>query len=226
MTHPSQEITCRTTTWFKKRRLIMVALLLGFSAYFFYDWKIGYPKQRDEYLAYWPTYQEKALNQKDDKAWRALARDNGWPASPKEKDWDYKIKEQLIWGLGTGAIGLALLLSYLRFVGRTLRCDADSLTTPDGRRIPFASVTKVDKRKWDNKALAYLWWQDQGTSRKAVIDDLVFDGAGHVLDRLMAQFHGELIDLERPPAPPPSDPDPSAPAPLQPSSTEPSPPPS
>ncbi len=202
MSPPHEEIICRTTPWYKKRRLIMVAMLLGFSAYFFYDWKIGYPKQRAEYLAYWPTYQEKGLNQKDDKAWRALARENGWPANPKEKDWDYKIKEQFIWGLGTGAIGLAFLIAYLRYQGRVLRCDADSLTTPDGRRIPFASVTKIDKRKWDNKALAYLWWQDQNTSRKAVIDDLIFDGAGKVLDRLLAHFHGELIDLERPSEPP------------------------
>jgi len=202
MTPETEEIIiCRTTPWYKKRRILMVAMLIGFSAYFFYDWKIGYPKQQAEYDAYWPVYQEISVKNKDDKAWLAKARDNGWPESPKEKDWDYKLKEQFIWGIGTGAIGLWLLATFLRNKGRVLKADAVSLTTPDGVTIPFASIVKIDKRKWDNKALAYLWWKDGETTKKAEIDDLMFDGAGKVMDRLMGQFHGELIDLERAPAP-------------------------
>jgi hypothetical protein len=199
MSNETEEIICRTTPWYKKRRLLMVAMLLGFSAYFFYDWKIGYPKQKEEYDQYWPVYQELSVKAKDEKAWLAKAKDNDWPESPKEKDWDYKLKEQFIWGVGTGIIGLGLLVAYLRNKNRVLRADADSLITPEGVRIPFASVTRIDKRKWDNKALAYLIWNDGPTPRKAVIDDLVFDGAGKVLDRLLANFHGELIDLEREP---------------------------
>lgn len=211
MTDQTEEIICPTTPWYKKRRLLMVAMLLGFSAYFFYDWKIGYPKEQAKYEIYWPVYQEmvgskKDPQQQDNKGWLAKAKENGWPESPKEKDWNYKLKEQFIWGVGTGIIGLVLLGAYLRNKSRVLKADADSLTTPEGVRIPFASVTRIDKRKWDNKALAYLWWQDQGTTKKAVIDDLVFDGAGRVLDRLMGQFHGELIDLERAPKPEPEEP--------------------
>lgn len=200
MENETEEIICRTTPWYKKRRLLMVAMLLGFSLYFFYDYKIGYPKDRAKYDQYWPVYQEMTEVKKDTKGWLALAKEKGWPESPKLTDYDYKLKEQLIWGIGTGIGGLALLAAYLRNKDRTLRAGADHLITPEGTRIPFASVIKIDKRKWDNKALAYLWWQDGNTTKKAVIDDLVFDGAGRVLDRLMAQFHGELIDLERDPA--------------------------
>ena len=200
MTNEPEEIICRTTPWYKKRRLLMVAMLLGFSAYFFYDWKVGYPKQQQEYNAYWPVYQELSVKNKDDKGWLAKAKDNGWPESPKEKDWNYKLKEQFIWGVGTGLAGLGMLIAFMRNKDRVLRANATTLTTPEGVTIPFASVSRIDKRKWDNKALAYLWWQDGEVTKKAVIDDLVFDGAGKVLDRLMSQFHGELIDLERTPA--------------------------
>jgi hypothetical protein len=206
MTDEPEEIICHTTPWYKKRRLLMVAMLLGFSAYFFYDWKVGYPEKRAKFGAYWPVYEQTVLQEKNSARWDELAKQNQWPAKPDSKykdwDWDYKLKEQFIWSIGTGLLGLGLLGAYLRNKSRVLRADADSLTTPEGVRIPFASVTKIDKRKWDNKALAYLWWTDGGTTRKAVIDDLVFDGAGKVLDRLMAQFHGELIDLEREPSPP------------------------
>ena len=175
----------------------MVAMLLGFSIYFVYDWKIGYPAEKVKYDVYWPVYQELSVKKNDEKAWLEKAKEMGWPESPKEKDWDYKLKEQLIWAIGTGLIGLGLGVAYLRNKNRVLSADADSLTTPDGSRIPFASVTKIDKRKWDNKALAYLWWKDGEIIKKAEIDDLVFDGAGKVLDRLMAQFNGELVDIER-----------------------------
>ncbi len=201
MNDDTEEIICRTTPWYKKRRLLMVAMLIGFSLYFFYDWKIGYPAKREEYNRYWPVHQELSVKQKDEKAWLAKAKENGWPESPAEKDWDYKLKEQFIWGLGTGLVGLGLLAAFLKNRNRVLRADAVSLTTPDGARIPFSAVNKIDKRKWDNKALAYLWYTEGATTRKAVIDDLVFDKAGRVLDRLMASFHGELIDLERAPQP-------------------------
>jgi hypothetical protein len=178
----------------------MVAMLLGFSLYFCYDWKIGYPKQKLEYDAYWPVYQKLVVEEKDDKAWLTKAKDNGWPESPKEKDWNYKLKEQLIWAIGTGAAGIGMLLAYLRNKDRFLMADAGSLTTPEGARIPFTSVRRIDKRKWDNKGLAYLSYQDGDAMKKAVIDDFIYQGAGKVLDRLMEQFQGELIDLEREPA--------------------------
>jgi hypothetical protein len=210
MTTDSEAILCRTTRWYFKRRIIMVTLLLGLSAYFCYDWKIGYPKQKVEYDAYWPVYwemsgkikQDKTVGEQEkaaaEKAWRVKAQDNGWKAEPKETDWDYKLKEQLIWAIGTGLIGLGMLAAFLRNKNRVLSADADSLTSPDGIRIPFASVRKIDKRKWDGPALAFLWYENEaGATKKAVIDDLAFDGAGKVLDRLMANFHGELIDIVR-----------------------------
>jgi len=201
MTKIYEELRCPTTSWYKNRRRGMVAMLLGLSLYFCYDWKIGYPKQKREYDAYWPVYQKLVVEEKDDKAWLTKAKDNGWPQSPKIEDWNYKLKEQLIWAIGTGAAGIGLLLAYLRNKDGFLMADAESLTTPEGVRIPFTAVRRIDKRKWDNKGLAYLNYQDGDAMKKAVIDDFIYAGAGKVLDRLLEQFQGELIDLEREPAP-------------------------
>ncbi len=200
MTSSSEELLCPTTSWYKNRRRGMVAMLLGFSLYFCYDWKIGYPEKRLKYDAYWPEYQRLVVGEKDDKTWLTKAKDNGWPASPKEEDWDYKIREQLIWAIGTGAVGIGLLVAYLRNKDRFMKADGSSLTTPVGARVPFVSVRRIDKRKWDNKGLAYLTYQDGDAMKKAVIDDFIYEGAGKVLDRLLEQFQGELIDLEREPA--------------------------
>ena len=66
---------------------------------------------------------------------------------------------------------------------------------PNGGKVFFADAFKVDKRLWDNKALAYVWHRPAGGNEvRAVIDDLKFDGAGRALDRLLSQFKGELIE--------------------------------
>lgn len=189
------EIICHTTPWYHRRRLIMIAMFFGLAAYFAYDWKVGYPKKQAEYEEYWPVYQKMA--QTDLKGYTDMATTKGWPKDPKETDWNYKLNEQLVWAIGMTIAGAAMLVAYLRNKNRTLRADDVSFTTPDGVRIPFASVEKVDKRKWDNKALAYAWWRKDGSVKKATIDDLVFDDAGKVFDRLMANFQGELIDIDR-----------------------------
>ena len=197
----SDPIVCRVTAWYHKRRVAMIVLLLGLAIAFFYDWKIGYPKKRALYEVYWPEYVRLVQTEKKTADWFAMAREKGWPEKPHEEDWDYKIKEQLVFGILTGTAGAIMLGFYLVNSRRTLTADADSFTPPDGRRVPFASAFRLDKRKWDNKGLAYVTWRDaDGADRRAVIDCLVFgDPAIRVLERLEANFHGDIIDVVREP---------------------------
>ncbi|MDB6120958.1 MAG: hypothetical protein JWO08_4739, partial [Verrucomicrobiaceae bacterium] len=53
-----------------------------------------------------------------------------------------------------------------------------------------------DKRKWAVNGLAFVHYREggEGSEKKVKIDDLMFDGAGRVLDRLLASFKGELIE--------------------------------
>jgi hypothetical protein len=65
----------------------------------------------------------------------------------------------------------------------------------------YAEAFRVDKRLWDNKGLAYVWHRPAGGGEnRVVIDDLKYDGAGRVLDRLMTRFKGELIEKITEPA--------------------------
>jgi hypothetical protein len=192
----AESIVCPVTAWYHKRKIAMILLLLGLSAFFFYDWKVGYPKKAADYEAYWPEYQRLVLKEKKTAEWFKLAKEKGWPDKPHEEDWDYKIKEQLVFGVITGLIGAGMLGQYLVNSKKTLTADADSFTTPDGIRVPFVSAFKLDKRKWDNKGLAYVNYQNGDESGKVVIDCLVYgDPAIKVLERLEANFKGEIIDV-------------------------------
>ena len=201
MSDPAAEpIICPVTPWYHKRRVSMIALLLGLSAFFFYDWKVGYPKKRAEYEVYWPQYQQLVQQEKKTGDWFKLAKEKGWPEKPHEEDWNYKIREQLIFGCLTGVIGLGMLGSWFLNSRRKLTADHESFTTPDGHRVPFSSAFHLDKRKWDNKGLAYVRYKDGNNTRKAVIDCLIHgDPAIKVLERLEANFQGELVDIVRTP---------------------------
>lgn len=199
MSQEAEPIVCRVTPWYHKRRIAMLLMLFGFAAAFFYDWRIGYPLKK-EAAAAWNALPEATR----EREYEVLARDNGWPEKiDGHKDWDYAIKEQLVCALIALGGGTLLLLQYIRTVRSSLTADAVSFTPPSGRTVPFAAAYRIDRRKWDHKGLAYVFYKDdQGRERRAVIDDLVFGGAVKVLDRLQANFQGEVIDLEKKEAPP------------------------
>ena len=139
----------------------------------------------------------------------------GYTASRKEvegKAWDIdpgeeplkasKIRDQFI----ALAVCVVLMLVTLFFLVRTMRrsitADHEALHTQDGRRIAYTDMTRVDKRKWDNKGLALIYYQDGGEEKKAKVDGMVYgqfkeeDGAPaeKLFSRIMENFKGEVIE--------------------------------
>lgn len=213
-------LVCRVTPWYYRRMGLAAGMCLLFALYFLYDWKIGYPKAN--FYADKQDWFEKVLLPSYDAAkaegrldqWRERARAegwptgqngeppkwllysamNGWPEKPKRHT-QKEVDEQLWWGLGTGAVALALLLVLLANRRKTLRGGRDHFVTPAGETVRFADVFRVDKRPWEQKGLAYVWHRPGGArERKAVIDDLKFGGAHRILERLLAGFQGELVE--------------------------------
>ncbi len=106
-----------------------------------------------------------------------------------------KIEGQFHWAYGAFLLAAGTAVVLLINAPKKLRADSEGFFPPAGGRVPLAGVFKVDKRKWDNKGLAYVYYREgDGPSRKAVIDDLKFAGAGKILDRLLANFEGDVVD--------------------------------
>ncbi|MDB6005237.1 MAG: hypothetical protein JWR15_2224, partial [Prosthecobacter sp.] len=127
--------------------------------------------------------------------WAAYAAERGWPEKPKRRT-PAEIDQQYYWG-GAGALALLIVaLNTLYYRSRKLVGHSNYLVTPSGKRVAYADAFRVDKRKWAVNGLAYVHYREggEGSEKKVKIDDLMFDGAGRVLDRLLASFKGELID--------------------------------
>jgi hypothetical protein len=226
---PAAPIICRVTPWYYRRMGMLAGLFLVFGLLFLHDGIWGYPKsvalaQKKEWFTteFLPSFdkakQEGRLDLwiADAKAkslptgsdgeppkWVTHAAENKWEEDPKLYS-DREIAEQFWVGYGciAGALitGVVLLLNR----GKLLRAEADHWITPEGAKIAFAEVFRIDKRKWEHKGLAYAWYRTPaGAEKRAVIDDLKFAGADLVLTRLLSRFSGELI--EKVSAPPPAE---------------------
>lgn len=207
-------ISCPITPWYTKRMSLMTLMFVGFGLYFLYDGFIGYPKKnaifdeherfveiQDERKAFleegntssdWAKIrEEKGYPQQDE--WVDYALDKGFPEEPPEKR--YSTTDQFFFGALCIGIGLAILGTMMLNKGKLLKADGISFTSPKGDRVLFSSAHRVDKRKWDNKGLAYVHYKDEKEKdQRAVIDDLKFGGADKILERLLENFEGELVE--------------------------------
>ena len=84
-----------------------------------------------------------------------------------------------------------------------MRVDDKGVTPAGGKLIPFGDIKRIDIRKWDTKGLAYLFYEKDGSEKKAKIDGMVYgqfkkeegEPAQKLYERIMANFQGELIEL-------------------------------
>jgi len=229
---PPEPIICRVTRWYFKRMAMMAGMLSLFGLYFIYDGKFGYPKANE--IADKKTWFEQVVLKTFDEAktagkldaWTAAAKAQDWPTGRESEpprwisfaaknSWPEKphrytqeeIDGQFWWGGGTLVIALGVGILVLLNKNKVLKAESDHLVTPDGKTVFYADAYRVDKRLWDNKALAYIWHKPEGGKEtRAVIDDLKYEGAGRVLDRLMLHFKGELIEKQADPTDVPSEP--------------------
>ena len=206
MSTGSEPIICHSTRWYHIRRIPMLALVFGYCIWFIYDWQVGYPKARDGQTELKRLMEVKGKDKvaEAEAEYAVIAKEKGWPEKVDvTKNYDWLIKwEQPGFAILTGVGGLLMLYFYIRTTRGSLRADETSFTTADGQHVSFASAFRIDRRKWDHKGLAYVYYKDaKGAEKRAVIDDLVFGGAVKVLERLQANFQGEVIDLEKKAAP-------------------------
>lgn len=202
-------LEARLTPWYYRRMSLIFLMFFGFGCYFAYDWQVGYPKKVAEAAVAMARYHELRTKGQDGL--------NQFAAEAKEKKWaikneatmepeDFppsKIQEQLYGTVVCGVVALAVLVFFLRSRGTVLRADGEAVHLPDGRRVPYTAIRRVDTRKWLNKGLASFAFEEDGRSGKGVIDGLKYGGfkgekpylPDQILDRVVSTFKGELIEL-------------------------------
>ena len=137
------------------------------------------------------------------KLWEEYATERKWDAEPMDHPMNAgKIREQFYAAGVTGILALITLYFLLRTLRRSISADEDALYTQDGKRIPYADMSRIDKRNWDTKGLALIYYNDGDVEKKAKLDGMVYgqfkevDGApaDRLFSYLMDHFKGEVIE--------------------------------
>jgi hypothetical protein len=138
--------------------------------------------------------------------WKKFSNSDGRKWSEKsdgEVKTEGKIKEQLYIGILCSVLFLGALFLFLRTMGRAMKVDGEGFTPAGGKFIPFGDIRRIDARKWDTKGLAYVFYEQNGSEKKAKVDGMVYgqfkkeegEPAQKLYERILANFQGELIEL-------------------------------
>jgi hypothetical protein len=84
------------------------------------------------------------------------------------------IHEQYYWAAGSCALGIIGIFFLVRTLGRSMTVSEKGYTPPGGTLIPFETISKIDRRKWKRKGLACIYYDDQGVTKKARVDGMVY----------------------------------------------------
>ncbi len=153
-------------------RLTVVGLFcLGFGLWALYDGKITYPNQQERAREFLKLKEQGRLEE-----WTEYAAKRGWqPYDPGEPKTEAEIAVQFYMLAIAGGIGLLVLIHVLRCKGRWIEMDETGLRSSRGHQLAFDQITAIDKKKWDNKGIAKLHYQENGRKNILVLDDFIYD---------------------------------------------------
>ncbi len=126
-----------------------------------------------------------------------------WDIDPGEEPMNKdKIREQFI-ALGVTLILVSItLFFFIRTMCRKMEADHEALYTQEGKKILYSDMVRVDKRKWDTKGIALIYYTQGGEEKKAKVDGMVYgqfkeeDGAPaeKLFSKIMENFKGEVLE--------------------------------
>jgi hypothetical protein len=175
----------RVTPLWKKQKLFVSIFLFAFASYFFFDGAVGYPRANKRYQE-WKSYHDTGRLEE----WPAYAQQKGWKVDEIQKFLDDphqkglipderwprgKILEQYVCG---GVVSFLTLITFgywLSQKDRTVRTDGEAVFAPSGKRIPFAAITGLGKKRWEAKGLATVRYEIEGRRGEFQLDDYKFD---------------------------------------------------
>ncbi len=171
---------------FLQRFLLIAIVCYGFALWSLYDGLVGYPAElaRVKYFEELADRVPDRLQRRSE--WEAKAKEMGWSlADPKKtaKEIESDIQWQYGMALVAFIVGTAVLINYLRTRNSWVELDGNQLKASWGQTVPLDAIVEVDKKRWANKGIARVRYQDGNSIRQFVLDDFKYDR--EAMDRIM-----------------------------------------
>ena len=165
------------------RKFLFISLAcLGFSLWCFYDALVVYPAEQQRAFAYEKISEE--LTEKDQvenisATWRAYAEQQNWDSERPEKtakEVGEDVGKQYFMVVICTLFGVPCFIKWMRGRGTWIEGDEVLIRNSRGQEVPVADITKIDKRKWEKKGIAYVHHSRDGKKQKPfVMDDFKYE---------------------------------------------------
>ncbi|TWT93782.1 hypothetical protein [Stieleria varia] len=173
------------------RKFLFVFLgCMAFAGWCLYDALIKYPRALEIAEAY-----EKIDESVRREQWPILTKEKGWPKATPQKS-----AEKISQGIGQQyfmliiclAMGIPAVLKWMSGQGTWVEGDEATIRNSHGKTVPIDSITKIDKRKWSEKGIAKIHFQDGSSKKTFVMDDFKYERAA--MSQIMAMAEANLSD--------------------------------
>ncbi len=180
-----------TATW-RNRFLFVALMIIGFAAWFFYDGLVTWPAEAQRFEEYDRIATEmmergeaSGRESREVKmAWERFAEAQGWSKKTPSERTDEDIQGQFTWGTGTGLVGLLFLGWVLWHQTLKIRADDQFVYSARGKPVPWESIKRVDRSKWEKKGIAVAIYEEAGKEKKLILDDYKFAGAEAIIKEI------------------------------------------
>ncbi len=145
----------------------------AFAGWCLYDGLVAYPQKLTQAEAYEQLPED---GRRD--AWMELATEEGWPTITPAKtaeDIRHDIGSQFMMVVLCMLFGIPALLKFMSGQGTWVEGDETVIRNSKGQEVPIDAITKIDKKKWEAKGIAKIFYEVDGKQKKFVMDDFKYD---------------------------------------------------
>jgi hypothetical protein len=182
------------------RMVFTSTLFIGFGLWCIYDGTVTYPRTNAAVKKFKSLQEEGRQDE-----YPQLAAQKGWPEDPShaeiKSDWD--IRTQFIMAAPCILISGLSLVRVLFSAGRSMATDESGFQTVKGQLVPYDRIRRIDKRKWDRKGIADVFYEtDSGNDlERTRVDAWIFAGGEEILKDVEANAQAEIVG-QAPTSPP------------------------
>lgn len=174
------KIRANSNAKFLRRFLIIAAVCLGYGCWCLYDSFVTGPKHTKKSEAYWVKGEEDGVAgwvpRHSEEEWSKIAQENHWPiGKPKTPS---EAQGFLYYNYILAAIcltvGTVVLVKYFGVINAWIEADEKGLTASWGQEFSFDAINKIDKKKWEHKGIAKVYYSHNDSEKRFVLDDFKF----------------------------------------------------
>jgi hypothetical protein len=169
--------------------LFMFFMIFGIAAWFLYDGYILWPDEAQrhvEYLEIKDTLIEAgdAVDEESTSvrlAWERHAREMDYRRNIPKERMDDDIREQRVigWVMMIGALLYGVWIAWNHT--RQVSAEGDIVIGASGERVDINSIIAIDRKKWQDKGIAYGIYEEGGKQRRLCLDEHKFRGCEAII---------------------------------------------